>query len=93
MATPLRLLLLPPEVMMTNRVIRRFGEEYALRCVFRDDNGQRLVSKEFSRGLASRGFLFCFFWIFSGNRSSNRFTSLSGVACLTAKVISYEYLF
>ncbi|EFO21905.2 RNA dependent RNA polymerase [Loa loa] len=52
MATPLRLLLLPPEVMMTNRVIRHFGEEYALRCVFRDDNGQRLVPKEFSRGRA-----------------------------------------
>ncbi|CAG9535546.1 unnamed protein product [Cercopithifilaria johnstoni] len=51
-ATPLRLLLLPPEVMMTNRVIRHFGEEYALRCVFRDDNGQRLVPKEFSRGRA-----------------------------------------
>ncbi|EJW84764.1 RNA-dependent RNA polymerase, partial [Wuchereria bancrofti] len=50
MATPLRLLLLPPEVMMTNRVIRHFGEEYALRCVFRDDNGQRLVPKEFTRG-------------------------------------------
>ncbi|KAM3728655.1 RNA-dependent RNA polymerase [Dirofilaria immitis] len=49
-ATPLRLLFLPPEVMMTNRVIRRFGEEYALRCVFRDDNGQRLIPKEFSRG-------------------------------------------
>nr|CRZ22694.1 BMA-RRF-3, isoform a [Brugia malayi] len=49
-ATPLRLLLLPPEVMMTNRVIRHFGEEYALRCVFRDDNGQRLVPKEFTRG-------------------------------------------
>ncbi|VDK85234.1 unnamed protein product [Onchocerca ochengi] len=51
-ATPLRLLLLPPEAMMTNRVIRHFGEEYALRCVFRDDNGQRLVPKEFSRGRA-----------------------------------------
>ncbi|MFH4981663.1 hypothetical protein AB6A40_008372 [Gnathostoma spinigerum] len=50
MAMPTRFLLLPPEVMMTNRVIRHFGEEYALRCVFRDDNGQRLVPKEFSRG-------------------------------------------
>uniref|UniRef100_A0A0R3RPA9 RNA-directed RNA polymerase n=1 Tax=Elaeophora elaphi TaxID=1147741 RepID=A0A0R3RPA9_9BILA len=49
-ATPLRLLLLPPEVMMANRVVRHFGEEYALRCVFRDDNGQRLVPQEFSRG-------------------------------------------
>ncbi|VDN24367.1 unnamed protein product [Gongylonema pulchrum] len=52
LATPLRLLLLPPEVMMTNRVVRHFGEEYALRCVFRDDNGQRLVPKEFTRGRA-----------------------------------------
>ncbi|VDK50544.1 unnamed protein product [Anisakis simplex] len=54
MATPLRLILLPPEVMMTNRVIRHFGEEYALRCVFRDDNGQRLIPKEFTRGRAVR---------------------------------------
>uniref|UniRef100_A0A915PTN4 RNA-directed RNA polymerase n=1 Tax=Setaria digitata TaxID=48799 RepID=A0A915PTN4_9BILA len=50
MVTPLRVLLLPAEVMMTNRVVRYFGEEYALRCIFRDDNGQRLVPKEFSRG-------------------------------------------
>ncbi|VDM96403.1 unnamed protein product [Thelazia callipaeda] len=50
--SPLRILLLPPEVMMTNRVVRYFGEEYALRCIFRDDNGQRLSSKEFSRGRA-----------------------------------------
>lgn len=61
MATPLRLLFLPPEVMMTNRVIRHFGEEYALRCVFRDDNGQRLVPKEFSRGRALQGLICCTF--------------------------------
>uniref|UniRef100_A0A915BR60 RNA-directed RNA polymerase n=1 Tax=Parascaris univalens TaxID=6257 RepID=A0A915BR60_PARUN len=52
MATPLRLILMPPEVMMTNRVVRHFGEEYALRCVFRDDNGQRLVVNDFARGRA-----------------------------------------
>ncbi|VDM39772.1 unnamed protein product [Toxocara canis] len=40
------------KVMMTNRVVRHFGEDYALRCVFRDDNGQRLVVKEFTRGRA-----------------------------------------
>ncbi|KHN85807.1 RNA-dependent RNA polymerase 1 [Toxocara canis] len=61
MATPLRLLLLPPEVMMTNRVVRHFGEDYALRCVFRDDNGQRLVVKEFTRGRAVQGYYFYFF--------------------------------
>lgn len=57
MATPLRLILMPPEVMMTNRVVRHFGEEYALRCVFRDDNGQRLVVNDFTRGRAVQGLM------------------------------------
>ncbi|VDN27695.1 unnamed protein product [Cylicostephanus goldi] len=39
-----------PEVMMTNRVVRRFGEENALRCVFRDDSGARLIVKDFVQG-------------------------------------------
>ncbi|ETN85308.1 hypothetical protein NECAME_06468 [Necator americanus] len=36
--------------MMTNRVVRRFGEENALRCVFRDDSGARLIVKDFVQG-------------------------------------------
>ncbi|KAK0409122.1 hypothetical protein QR680_004350 [Steinernema hermaphroditum] len=52
---PSRTLLMPPEVMMTNRVIRHFGEENALRCVFRDDAGNKLVPKEFSRGCSVHG--------------------------------------
>lgn len=58
LVTPTRLIILPPETMLSNRVVRHFGEEYALRCVFRDDNGLRLVSSEFSRGHTVQG---CFF--------------------------------
>ncbi|CAD5216017.1 unnamed protein product [Bursaphelenchus xylophilus] len=47
--TPLRRIFLPPEVMMSNRVVRHFGEEGALRCSFRDDNGQRLSLRNFTR--------------------------------------------
>ncbi|KAH7730752.1 CBN-RRF-3 protein [Aphelenchoides avenae] len=47
---PLRTIWLAPEVMMGNRVLRAFGEQYALRCAFRDDNGGRLVIKNFTRG-------------------------------------------
>ncbi|KIH47054.1 hypothetical protein ANCDUO_22889 [Ancylostoma duodenale] len=50
MVTPLRTLFMAPEVMMTNRVVRRFGEENALRCVFRDDSGARLIVKDFVQG-------------------------------------------
>lgn len=50
MVTPLRILFMAPEVMMTNRVVRHFGEENALRCVFRDDSGMRLTVKEFLQG-------------------------------------------
>ncbi|TKR67258.1 hypothetical protein L596_023438 [Steinernema carpocapsae] len=55
MVMPSRTLLMPPEVMMTNRVIRQFGEENALRCVFRDDGGNKLVPKEFTRGRSVEG--------------------------------------
>ncbi|CAD5211803.1 unnamed protein product [Bursaphelenchus okinawaensis] len=47
--TPLRRVFLPPEVMMANRVVRNFGEEGAMRCSFRDDNGQRLSLRNFMR--------------------------------------------
>lgn len=46
--TPSRILLMAPEVMMVNRVVRRFGPDYALRCVFRDDNLGRLAIRDFS---------------------------------------------
>ncbi|CAI2323842.1 unnamed protein product [Caenorhabditis sp. 36 PRJEB53466] len=46
--TPSRVLLMAPEVMMVNRVVRRFGPDYALRCVFRDDNMGRLAIRDFS---------------------------------------------
>ncbi|VDM52303.1 unnamed protein product [Angiostrongylus costaricensis] len=50
MVTPLKTLFMAPEVMMTNRVVRRFGEENALRCVFRDDSGAKLIVKDFVQG-------------------------------------------
>ncbi|EGT41395.1 CBN-RRF-3 protein [Caenorhabditis brenneri] len=46
--TPSRILLMAPEVMMVNRIVRRFGPDYALRCVFRDDNLGRLAIRDFS---------------------------------------------
>lgn len=46
--SPSRILLMAPEVMMVNRVVRRFGPDYALRCVFRDDNLGRLAIRDFS---------------------------------------------
>ncbi|KAI6241159.1 RNA-directed RNA polymerase [Aphelenchoides fujianensis] len=48
--TPLRRLFFPPQVMMCNRIVRKFGEQFALRCIFRDENGQRLSSRNFVRG-------------------------------------------
>ncbi|CAB3404413.1 unnamed protein product [Caenorhabditis bovis] len=48
--SPTRVLLMAPEVMMINRVVRKFGPDYALRCVFRDDSGGRLVFRDFSLG-------------------------------------------
>ncbi|PAV75828.1 hypothetical protein WR25_22760 [Diploscapter pachys] len=53
MVTPLRVMFMAPEVMMANRVVRHFGEQYALRCVFRDDrleNNQKLSIKDFNKG-------------------------------------------
>ncbi|CAJ0585767.1 unnamed protein product, partial [Mesorhabditis spiculigera] len=52
MVCPLRTLLMAPEVMLANRVVRHFGEEKALRCVFRDDSGQTLRPFEFFIGNA-----------------------------------------
>ncbi|VDN60742.1 unnamed protein product [Dracunculus medinensis] len=54
--TPLRILLFAPQISATKRIIRRFGEENALRCVFRDDNGKKLVESEFSCGRAQRDY-------------------------------------
>ena len=62
MITPLRRLFMPPEVMMTNRVVRQYGEEHALRCVFRDENGGKIQIKDFSSGFsADRTFLLTFY--------------------------------
>lgn len=55
--TPSRILLMAPEVMMVNRVVRMFGPEYALRCVFRDDNLGRLTIRDFSVNNIDREFL------------------------------------
>ncbi|CAD6191768.1 unnamed protein product [Caenorhabditis auriculariae] len=48
MVCPTQTLLMAPEVMMTNRVVRRFGAEYALRVVFRDDSGGKLAVRDFN---------------------------------------------
>ncbi|KAG8193801.1 hypothetical protein JTE90_029535 [Oedothorax gibbosus] len=40
--TPSRLLLWAPEIMFSNRVIRKFDSDYALRVSFRDDNLSKL---------------------------------------------------
>ncbi|GMS82575.1 hypothetical protein PENTCL1PPCAC_4750, partial [Pristionchus entomophagus] len=47
MVTPSRLIPMAPDVMMTNRVVREFGAEYALRIVYRDENGQKLRFSDF----------------------------------------------
>lgn len=40
--TPSRTLLWPPDIMFSNRVLRNFDSDYALRVSFRDDNNSRL---------------------------------------------------
>ncbi|CAL1273132.1 unnamed protein product [Larinioides sclopetarius] len=40
--TPTRQMLWAPEIMFSNRVLRNFNSEYALRVCFRDDNNTRL---------------------------------------------------
>ncbi|VDL73713.1 unnamed protein product [Nippostrongylus brasiliensis] len=55
MVTPLRTLFMAPEVMMTNRVVRRFGEENALRCVFRDDSEQSSIVSNIVQRTLSHG--------------------------------------
>jgi hypothetical protein len=47
LVSPTRALLMPAEVMMTNRVVRQFGQDYLLRCVFRDDDWTRLNNFKF----------------------------------------------
>ncbi len=42
-ATPTRQVFLPPEVLLGNRVLRNWGEEFALRLSFRDDDGRKLT--------------------------------------------------
>lgn len=59
--TPSRILLMAPEVMMVNRVVRRFGPDYALRCVFRDDNLGRLAIRDFSINNIDRKKFFKYF--------------------------------
>lgn len=49
MVTPSRLLPMSPDVMMTNRVVRQFGAENALRIVYRDENGQKLKVNDFGQ--------------------------------------------
>lgn len=41
--TPSRLILMPGEIMKSNRILRRFGEEWALRVLFREENGRKLL--------------------------------------------------
>ncbi|GMR32585.1 hypothetical protein PMAYCL1PPCAC_02780, partial [Pristionchus mayeri] len=47
MVTPSRVLPMAPDVMMTNRVVREFGSEHALRIVYRDEGGQKLRVNDF----------------------------------------------
>ncbi|GMT04159.1 hypothetical protein PENTCL1PPCAC_26333, partial [Pristionchus entomophagus] len=49
MVTPSRLIPMAPDVMMTNRVVRQFGSDYALRIVYRDENGQKLRVSDFGQ--------------------------------------------
>ncbi|CEF62017.1 RNA-dependent RNA polymerase, eukaryotic-type family-containing protein [Strongyloides ratti] len=49
LVTPCKIVLLPPEVMMTNRVVRKFGENSCIRVVFRDDDGTRIHIRGFYR--------------------------------------------
>ncbi|CDW60289.1 RNA dependent RNA polymerase family protein [Trichuris trichiura] len=46
--TPTRTLLTVPDTMLSNRVIRRFGAEWALRVSFRSDNGGRMRAFSFN---------------------------------------------
>uniref|UniRef100_A0AC35U2S7 RNA-directed RNA polymerase n=1 Tax=Rhabditophanes sp. KR3021 TaxID=114890 RepID=A0AC35U2S7_9BILA len=48
--SPSRIILLAPEVMMANRVVRKFGEECALRVLYRDDDGNKIHVKGFFCG-------------------------------------------
>ena len=47
--TPTRCLLLPAELMSENRVLRRYGEEFCMRVVFRDETFSKLSSFETSQ--------------------------------------------
>ena len=47
LVTATRCVYLPPEVLMANRVVRKFGAESALRVCFRDDAGNRLIPTMF----------------------------------------------
>lgn len=40
--TPTREILMPPDVMMGNRVLRKFKPEFALRLSFRDEDGSKM---------------------------------------------------
>ncbi|KFD55929.1 hypothetical protein M514_03053 [Trichuris suis] len=46
--TPTRTLITVPDTMLSNRVIRRFGAEWALRVSFRSDNGNRMRAFSFN---------------------------------------------
>ncbi|GMT32410.1 hypothetical protein PFISCL1PPCAC_23707, partial [Pristionchus fissidentatus] len=47
MVTPSRQLPMAPDVMMTNRVVRQFGADHALRIVYRDENFLKLRTADF----------------------------------------------
>lgn len=46
--TPTQQILMPPEVVKSNRVLRKFGEDYAIRILFRDENGRKLMMSTFN---------------------------------------------
>ncbi|OUC48340.1 RNA-dependent RNA polymerase [Trichinella nativa] len=46
--TPTRVLLSVPDKMMSNRILRQFGSDLALRVIFRDEAGTRILASKFS---------------------------------------------
>ncbi|KRZ44665.1 putative RNA-dependent RNA polymerase 1, partial [Trichinella pseudospiralis] len=46
--TPTQVLLSVPDKMMSNRILRKFGSDLALRMIFRDESGSRILASRFS---------------------------------------------
>ncbi|KRZ71930.1 putative RNA-dependent RNA polymerase 1, partial [Trichinella papuae] len=46
--TPTRVLFSVPDKMMSNRILRKFGSDLALRMIFRDESGERILASKFS---------------------------------------------